>query len=183
MRRVGIRVPAGPRRRLASAAIARARFVLRGDRVRFRTAAELSGESLAGIDLLQGAAQGTSMLDQTLGDVLAARSLLAALDACEPSRVLRAIGLEARLLVDHDDGELAVGDCFVLVTDGVWATLGDAGIAAVMAAHAGDRVGKTSGSTLESNSASGGRSTGWTWRQNKKRSPSRCVNWLPLING
>ena len=70
----------------------------------------------------------------------------------------RAIGLEARLLVDHDDGELAVGDCFVLVTDGVWATLGDAGIAAVMAAHAGDRVGKTSGSRLESNSASGGRS-------------------------
>ena len=44
----------------------------------------------------------------------------------------RAIGLEARLLVDHDDGELAVGDRFVLVTDGVWATLGDAGIAAVM---------------------------------------------------
>ncbi len=47
----------------------------------------------------------------------------------------RAIGLEARLLVDHDDGELAVGDCFVLVTDGVWATLGDAGIAAVMEDH------------------------------------------------
>jgi protein phosphatase len=44
----------------------------------------------------------------------------------------RAIGLEARLLVDHDDGELAVGDRFVLLTDGVWATLGDAGIAAVM---------------------------------------------------
>ena len=44
----------------------------------------------------------------------------------------RAMGLEARLLVDHDDGELAVGDRFVLVTDGVWATLGDAGIAAVM---------------------------------------------------
>lgn len=48
----------------------------------------------------------------------------------------RAIGLEARLLVDHDDGELAVGDRFVLVTDGVWATLGDAGIAAVVEAHA-----------------------------------------------
>ena len=48
----------------------------------------------------------------------------------------RAIGLEARLLVDHDDGELALGDCFVLATDGVWATLGDAGIAAVMEAHA-----------------------------------------------
>src|SRR5690606_4451154 len=53
----------------------------------------------------------------------------------------RAIGLEARLLVDHDDGELALGDCFVLVTDGVWGTLGDAGIAAVMAAHAGSHAG------------------------------------------
>lgn len=53
----------------------------------------------------------------------------------------RAIGLEARLLVDHDDGELAVGDCFVLVTDGVWATLGDAGIAAVMAGQADRSVG------------------------------------------
>jgi serine/threonine protein phosphatase PrpC len=53
----------------------------------------------------------------------------------------RAIGLEARLLVDHDDGELALGDCFVLVTDGVWGTLGDAGIAAVMAAHGGSQAG------------------------------------------
>ncbi|MFU2487352.1 protein kinase domain-containing protein [Thauera sp. WH-1] len=48
----------------------------------------------------------------------------------------RAIGLEARLLVDHDDGELAAGDRFVLVTDGVWTTLGDAGIAAVLQAQA-----------------------------------------------
>ena len=58
----------------------------------------------------------------------------------------RAIGLEARLLVDHDDGELALGDCFVLVTDGVWATLGDAGIAAVMEAEVGGNLGKPSGS-------------------------------------
>ncbi len=58
----------------------------------------------------------------------------------------RAIGLEARLLVDHDDGELALGDCFVLVTDGVWATLGDAGIAAVMEAEVGSNLGKPSGS-------------------------------------
>ena len=41
----------------------------------------------------------------------------------------RAIGLEARLLVDYDDGELLEGDRFVLLTDGVWNTLGDAGIA------------------------------------------------------
>lgn len=51
----------------------------------------------------------------------------------ELSNVLRrAIGLEARLLVDHDDGELLPGDRFVLVTDGVWGSLGDAGIAEVL---------------------------------------------------
>lgn len=48
----------------------------------------------------------------------------------------RAIGLEARLLVDHDDGELAAGDRFVLLTDGVWNTLGDAAVAAVLQSHA-----------------------------------------------
>ncbi|ATE58949.1 bifunctional protein-serine/threonine kinase/phosphatase [Thauera sinica] len=48
----------------------------------------------------------------------------------------RAIGLEARLLVDYDDGELAADDSFVLATDGVWSVLGDAGIAGVLAAHA-----------------------------------------------
>ncbi|TAH50661.1 MAG: bifunctional protein-serine/threonine kinase/phosphatase [Betaproteobacteria bacterium] len=55
----------------------------------------------------------------------------------ELSNVLRrAIGLESRLLVDHDDGELQAGDRFVLVTDGVWNVLGDAGIAEVLHAHA-----------------------------------------------
>ncbi|MFN3986487.1 MAG: bifunctional protein-serine/threonine kinase/phosphatase [Rhodocyclaceae bacterium] len=52
----------------------------------------------------------------------------------------RAIGLEARLLVDHNDGELAVGDRFVLVTDGVWNTLGDAGIAEVLGACRGPQM-------------------------------------------
>ncbi|MBS0511288.1 MAG: bifunctional protein-serine/threonine kinase/phosphatase [Proteobacteria bacterium] len=47
----------------------------------------------------------------------------------------RAIGLEARLLVDHDDGELQAGDRFVLVTDGVWNALGDGGIAEVLHAQ------------------------------------------------
>lgn len=48
----------------------------------------------------------------------------------------RAIGLEARLLVDYDDAELVAGDRFVLATDGVWNALGDGGIADVLAAHA-----------------------------------------------
>ena len=47
----------------------------------------------------------------------------------------RAVGLESRLLVDHDDGELAAGDVFVLLTDGVWNALGEVEIAAVLARH------------------------------------------------
>jgi protein phosphatase len=47
----------------------------------------------------------------------------------------RAVGLDARLLVDHDDRELLAGDRFVLASDGVWHTLGDAGLAEVLAGH------------------------------------------------
>ena len=50
----------------------------------------------------------------------------------------RAVGLESRLLVDHDDGELAAGDVFVLLTDGVWNALGEVEIAAVLARHVGE---------------------------------------------
>ncbi len=57
----------------------------------------------------------------------------------ELSNVLRrAVGLESRLLVDHDDGELAAGDVFVLLTDGVWNALGEAEIAAVLERHVGE---------------------------------------------
>lgn len=52
----------------------------------------------------------------------------------ELSNVLhRAVGLDARLAVDHADGELEVGDIFVLMSDGVWNTLHDDGIAALLA--------------------------------------------------
>ncbi|NMF97428.2 protein kinase [Aromatoleum toluolicum] len=45
----------------------------------------------------------------------------------------RAVGLDAQLLVDFDDGELAVGDRFLLVSDGVWNTLGDDGMGELLA--------------------------------------------------
>ncbi len=47
----------------------------------------------------------------------------------------RAIGLDARLLLDHGDGELRGGDQFLLASDGVWNTLGDARIAALLQQH------------------------------------------------
>ncbi|WP_339447802.1 bifunctional protein-serine/threonine kinase/phosphatase [Pseudomonas sp. EA_5y_Pfl2_R50] len=44
----------------------------------------------------------------------------------------RALGLDQHLVLDFLDGELREGECFVLLSDGVWATLGDSAIAAIM---------------------------------------------------
>lgn len=44
----------------------------------------------------------------------------------------RALGLDQNLLVDYLDGELQQGECYVLVSDGVWASLGDQHIQAVL---------------------------------------------------
>lgn len=40
----------------------------------------------------------------------------------------RALGLDQHLVVDYRDGELEAGHCFLLVSDGVWAALGDSAI-------------------------------------------------------
>ena len=44
----------------------------------------------------------------------------------------RALGLDQQLLVDYLEGELQAGECSVLVSDGVWASLGDQHIQAVL---------------------------------------------------
>jgi len=44
----------------------------------------------------------------------------------------RAMGLDQHLVLDFLDGELHAGECFLLVSDGVWATLGDQNIAAIL---------------------------------------------------
>jgi len=44
----------------------------------------------------------------------------------------RAIGLDQRVTVDFSDGELEVGDVFILLTDGVWGQLGEPRIAAIV---------------------------------------------------
>ncbi|MFS2126017.1 protein kinase domain-containing protein [Pseudomonas sp. Pseusp97] len=40
----------------------------------------------------------------------------------------RALGLDQHLVVDYCDGELEIGQRFLLVSDGIWATLGDSAI-------------------------------------------------------
>ena len=44
----------------------------------------------------------------------------------------RALGLDQHLVLDFLDGELRTGECFVLLSDGVWATLSDTAIAAIL---------------------------------------------------
>ncbi|WP_085747906.1 bifunctional protein-serine/threonine kinase/phosphatase [Pseudomonas sp. R45(2017)] len=44
----------------------------------------------------------------------------------------RALGLDQHLVLDFLDGELRDGECFVLLSDGVWAALGDTTIAGIL---------------------------------------------------
>lgn len=44
----------------------------------------------------------------------------------------RALGLDQHLVVDFLDGQLREGECFLLLSDGVWATLGDQSIQAIL---------------------------------------------------
>jgi serine/threonine protein phosphatase PrpC len=47
----------------------------------------------------------------------------------------RAVGLDRHFQLDFADGELQVGDCFLLCSDGVWAAIGDGRIRAALLAH------------------------------------------------
>ncbi|MDX9673768.1 MULTISPECIES: bifunctional protein-serine/threonine kinase/phosphatase [unclassified Pseudomonas] len=44
----------------------------------------------------------------------------------------RALGLDQHLVLDFLDGELRADECFVLLSDGVWSSLGDTAIAAIL---------------------------------------------------
>lgn len=44
----------------------------------------------------------------------------------------RALGLDQHLVVDFLDGQLRAGECFLLLSDGVWATLADHSIGAIL---------------------------------------------------
>ncbi|MBN0977359.1 bifunctional protein-serine/threonine kinase/phosphatase [Pseudomonas sp. SDM007_2] len=44
----------------------------------------------------------------------------------------RALGLDQHLVVDFLDGELRLGECFLLLSDGVWSTLADHSIRAIL---------------------------------------------------
>lgn len=47
----------------------------------------------------------------------------------------RAVGLDQHLLVDYSDGELCVGDVFLIASDGVWAALGQLDLHRLLMLH------------------------------------------------
>jgi len=91
----GLTFPRSAWRAIAALLLGRARVRLRGLGFAERAEKDLSPETLFRIDLAWSVAIGLGMLDTLRGAVFQARHLLLALDAGEPYRVARALGLEA----------------------------------------------------------------------------------------
>ncbi|MEP7120388.1 MAG: AAA family ATPase [Byssovorax sp.] len=92
---VGLGVAATRARALASLIFRRAQLGLRGISFRERAASEISARELTRVDVSYSAASSVSLIDVTRGVAWQSRHLLLALDAGEPSRVARALALEA----------------------------------------------------------------------------------------
>ncbi|HKS95061.1 MAG TPA: serine/threonine-protein kinase PknK, partial [Terriglobia bacterium] len=91
---VGIKMTERPRRALVSLLFRRARLKLRGLRFRERAASQIPSETLMRIDTCWSGVIGFSMVDTIRGADFQARHLLLALQAGEPYRVARALGME-----------------------------------------------------------------------------------------
>ncbi|MFO0891378.1 MAG: hypothetical protein U0790_19820 [Isosphaeraceae bacterium] len=93
--KVGMSLPATPRRALASLLWQRARIRWRGLSFRERTEDDIPQPELNRIDVCWSASVGLSVVDTVRGADFQARGLLLALDAGEPGRIARALAMEA----------------------------------------------------------------------------------------
>ncbi|MCE9579582.1 MAG: serine/threonine-protein kinase PknK [Deltaproteobacteria bacterium] len=93
--RLGLSLPPTPRRALASLAWHRARLAVRGTRFRERAAADVDPVALTRVDACWSVAVSLGMTDHIRGADFQARYTLAALAVGEPTRVARALALEA----------------------------------------------------------------------------------------
>ncbi|HEV2495606.1 MAG TPA: protein kinase [Terriglobia bacterium] len=91
---VGIKMTETPRRALLSLLLRRARLQLRGLHFRERPASQIPSDTLMRIDTCWSGVIGFSMVDTIRGADFQARHLLLALQAGEPYRVARALGME-----------------------------------------------------------------------------------------
>jgi eukaryotic-like serine/threonine-protein kinase len=92
---VGMDMPETPRSALAALVFRRAQVRLRGLEFRERSPREIPAEDLTRIDTCWSVAAGLGLVDTIVGSYFQARCLLLALDAGEPSRVARALAMEA----------------------------------------------------------------------------------------
>jgi serine/threonine protein kinase len=91
---VGMRLPATPKRALASLVLQRAKLALRGLRYRERDPSQISAQELTRIDICWSVAGGLGLVDNLRGTLFQSRHLLLALAAGEPSRIARALAVE-----------------------------------------------------------------------------------------
>jgi hypothetical protein len=92
---IGMSLAKTPRRAILSLLFTRARVRLRGLRFREREERDIPGEKLTVVDTCGAIGIGLSMIDTMRGAEFQARHLLLALDSGEPSRVARAMAIEA----------------------------------------------------------------------------------------
>jgi tetratricopeptide (TPR) repeat protein len=93
--RLGMPLPDTPRRALLRLLLSRARLRLRGLHFRERDASEIDPRRLELIDVSRSVAVGISVVDVIRGSDYQTRSLLLALEAGEPFRIVLALGWEA----------------------------------------------------------------------------------------
>ncbi len=98
LKTVGMELAKSPGQALRSFLLTRARLKLRGLSWKERKASDLPARTLARIDTCWAVALGLSMVDTIRGADFQARHLLLALEAGEPYRVARALGLEVGYL-------------------------------------------------------------------------------------
>ena len=96
---IGMKLAASPRRALVSMLIQRLRIRLRGLGYTERRAADVSADELVRIDTCWSVAMGLAIVDTIRGADFQARHLLLALDAGEPYRIARALGMEVAYAV------------------------------------------------------------------------------------
>lgn len=93
--KVGLGLARSPRGALAALIARRIRLRIRGRRYRERPAAEIPAAALTRIDTCWAVAEGMALVDNIQGAAFQTLHLLLALEAGEPSRVARALAMEA----------------------------------------------------------------------------------------
>jgi len=107
---VGMNMPSTTRGAFASLAWHRSRLALRGLKFKERSERELSAEQLQRIDICWSVAAGLAMVDNFRALDYQTRQLLLALNAGEPSRVARALALEAPFVASPGEPARARAD-------------------------------------------------------------------------